>query len=265
MSDLFLGQTCTEMYKYRTSAVTPAVPLTVTFGFQPDQVDVINLTAWAAGTAGLRPISRWYRDTPLLGTGDAFQEVVIDATGATFALILANGFTVADTTGGQSTSHSTISAISATDPVVITHSAFTFQDNQVIRITDLGQVTSATNRGMGQLNNNRYKVVVLTPTTISLKDVITGEPIDGTAFTPYVAPGGRITLETHVNALNHPQVTPYSNTNPYDPNPFSYDPILYQLTIGGAVAAGSAILVPSSEFRIVAFKYGKWQDLGISA
>jgi hypothetical protein len=109
---------------------------------------------------------------------------------------------------------------------------------------------------MGQLNNNRYKIVVLTSTTFSLKDVITGEPIDSSAFTAYVS-GGRITLETHVISLNNPQVDPYSNLNPYNPNPFQYDPILYKLTAGTAVMGSDG-----DEFRIEVIKYGQVYDLG---
>ncbi len=254
MSDLFLGQTCTAMYKYKTVA---SAANTFTFPWQADQVDVINITKWQQ-TAGNLPVSRWYRDTAAITAGKALQEQVIDSAAGSsfnFLLLASDGFTVADTAGGQSTSQCAISAITAADPVVVTHSAFTFQTNQIVRFTDLGQVTPLLNRGMGQLNNNRYKIVVLSPTTFSLKDVITGEPIDGTAFTAYVS-GGRICLETHVQALNHPQVTPYSNLNPYDPNPFAYDPIQYKLTVG------TSILVASSEFRIVAIKYGTWEDLG---
>jgi hypothetical protein len=109
---------------------------------------------------------------------------------------------------------------------------------------------------MGQLNNNRYRIVVLSATTFSLKDVITGVPIDGTAFTAYVS-GGRVTLETHVIQLNNPQVNPYSNTNPYNPNPFQYDPIEYKLTAGTSVMGNDG-----DEFLIEVFKWGQITDLG---
>ena len=109
---------------------------------------------------------------------------------------------------------------------------------------------------MAQLNNNRYKIVVLTATTFSLKDVITGEPIDSTAFTAYVT-GGRIALETAVISLNNPQVTPYSNANPYDPNPYTYDPIEYKLTAGTAVMGSD-----NDVFLIEVVKYGNVVDLG---
>ena len=89
-----------------------------------------------------------------------------------------------------------------------------------------------------------------------MKDVITGEPIDTTAFTAYVS-GGRITLETHVISLNNPQVLPYSDSNPYLPNPFKYDPITYQLTAGSAVMGSDGDI-----FNIEVYKFGQIIDLG---
>ena len=130
-----------------------------------------------------------------------------------------------------------------------------YQSGQIVRFTDLGS-DMPTARGMDELNNNRYKIVVLGATTFSLKDVITGEPVDGLAFTAYVS-GGRIALETAVIALNNPQVSPYSNTNPYNPNPYAYDPIEYKLTAGTAVMGSN-----SDVFLIEVVKYGEVIDLG---
>ena len=153
--------------------------------------------------------------------------------------------------------HATISGITAADPGVITHSTYTFQTNQIVRLTDLGPVgPTVASHGMGQLNNNRYRIVVTGATTFTLKDVITGEPIDTTSFTAYVS-GGRIALETAVISLNNPQVTPYSNTSPYDPNPFAYDPVLYKLTAGTSVMGSD-----NDVFLIEAVKYGQITDLG---
>jgi hypothetical protein len=251
MSDLFQGQTMTEFYKF----ISAGTAHTFTFNFQPDKVVFNNLSKWTATAAG-KPVSVWYRDQTT--TAHAFQQQVIDSAAAqsfNFLDTSTNGFTVADTSGGQSSSHATISAISAADPCVITHSTYTFQTNQIVRLTDLGDV-GVTNRGMGQLNNNRYKVVVVDSTHFSLKDVITGEPIDATSFTTYVS-GGRINLETHVIALNNPQVIPYSNTNPYDPNPFAYDPVTYKLTAGTSVMGSDGDV-----FNIEVYKWGQITDLG---
>lgn len=251
MSDLFLGQTCTELYQF----ISAGTAHTFEFSFQPDKVVFNNLSDWTASAAG-KPISVWWRNQTT--TAHAFQQQVIDSSaGASFNFLdtSSNGFTVADTSGGQSNSHCTISGITAADPGVITHSAFTFQTNQIVRITDLGN-TGVSDRGMGALNNNRYKVVVIDSTHISLKDVITGEPIDTTSFTAYVS-GGRLTLETHVISLNNPQVTPYSNSSPYDPNPYAYDPVLYRLTAGSAVMGSDGDV-----FNIEVYKFGQVTDLG---
>lgn len=253
MSDLFLGQTCTEAFKF----ISAGTAHTFTFNFQPDRVVFYNLTKWA--TTSELPISNWFRG--LTASGDAYQQNVIVDNGGTgeknFVIETTNGFTVADTSGGVANSVFDIDAISATDPCVVsTDGAHGFQTNQIVRITDLGQVTSAVNRGMGQLNNNRYKIVVIDADEFSLKDVITGEPIDATGFTAYVS-GGKVTLETHVQALNHPQVSPYSNSNPYDPNPYAYDPVEYKLTVGTAVMGADG-----DQFLIEAIKYGQVTDLG---
>ena len=185
MADLFLGQTCTEAYYFKSAGAAH----TFTFNFQPDKVVFNNLTQWTATEAKI-PKSTWFRDRTTAGY--AFQEKVIEDSGSSnifnFLQATTNGFTVADTSGGVSTSHCTISGITQADPGVITHSTFTFQDDQIVRITDLGNV-GVSDRGMGALNNNRYKVVVLSPTTISLKDVISGEPIDTSGMTAYVSSG----------------------------------------------------------------------------
>lgn len=251
MSDLFLGQTCTEAYK----CISAGTAHTFSFNFQPDKVTFYNLSDWTSTAAGL-PISVWFRDQTT--AAHAFQQKVIDSAAAqsfNFVDQATNGFTVADTAGGQATSHATISGITQADPCVVTHSAYTFQTNQIVRFTDLGNC-GVVDHGMAQLNNNRYRIVVIDSTHFSLKDVISGEPVDSTAFTAYVS-GGRITLETHVISLNNPQVTPYSNASPYDPNPYQYDPITYRLTAGTAVMGSDGDV-----FLIEVFKYGQVIDLG---
>lgn len=250
MSDLFLGQSCSEMYKF----ISAGTAHTFTFSFQPDKVVFNNLSEWVA-TAGGIPVSVWFRDQTI--AAHAFQQQVIDSSaGASFNFLdaAANGFTVANTAGGVSDRHATISAISQADPCVVTHSAYSFQTNQIVRLTDLGSVMPVAH-GMDQLDGQRYRIVVLSPTTFSLKDVISGEPIDSSSFTAYVS-GGRITLETAVISLNNPQVNPY-NVIPYVPNPFTYDPIEYRLTVGTAVMGADGDV-----FNIEVYKFGEVIDLG---
>lgn len=253
MSDLFLGQTCTEAYKF----VSAGTAHTFSFNFQADKVTFYNLSDWTATAAG-KPISIWFRDQTT--AAHAYQEQVIDSSaGASFNFLdtATNGFTVADLPGGQTTSHATISGITQADPCVVTHSTYAFQTNQIVRFTDLGEIgPGVASHGMGPLNNNRFRIVVLSATTFSLKDVITGEPIDSTAFPAYVS-GGRLTLETHVITLNNPQVSPYSELNPYDPNPYRYNPVTYQLTAGTSVMGSDGDV-----FLIEVIKYGQVTDLG---
>lgn len=251
MSDLFQGQTMTEAYQF----ISDGAAHTFTFNFQPDKVVFNNLTDWT-NTAGNLPVSVWFRGQT--DAAEAYQQQVIDTNaGSSFNFLnpQTNGFTVADTSGGVSSSHTTISAISAADPCVVTHAAFTFQTGQIVRFTDLGN-TGVSDRGMGELNNNRYKIVVLSSTTFSLQDPVTGEDVDSSAFTAYVS-GGRVTLETHVLTLNNPQVSPYSATNPYNPNPFAYDPVTYKLTAGTEVMGAN-----DDVFLIEVYKWGQLYDLG---
>lgn len=249
MSYLFQGQTMTEAYKF----ISAGTAHTFAFNFQPDKVVFNNITNWTATDANIVR-STWFRGQTT--TAYTYQEISIDGAGTNFnfATTTTNGFTVANTSGGQSTSHATISGISAADPCVITHSAFTFQTNQIVRLTDLGNV-GVSNHGMGELNNNRYLITVVSPTTFSLKDVLTGEAIDSTSFVTYVT-GGRVMLETHVISLNNPQVTPYAST-PYVPNPYDYKPVIYQLTAGTSVMGAD-----SDEYLIEVYKWGQIIDLG---
>lgn len=252
MSDLFLGQPCSGLYKF----VSGGVAHTFQFSFQPDKVVFTNLTKWTA-TAGKEPVSVWFRDQTT--AAHAYQQQVIDSAAAqsfNFLDTSSNGFTVADTSGGVPSFRANISGVSKADPCVVTTlAAHGYQTNQIVRITDLGS-QMPTPRGMDQLNDNRYRIVVLGTTTFSLKDPTTDEPIDSTDFTTYVS-GGRCVLETRVLTLNNPQVSPYSQSNPYDANPYEYDPVEYKLTAGTAVMGDDGDV-----FNIEVIKYGQVIDLG---
>jgi hypothetical protein len=256
MTDLFRGQTMTELYRFRSGGAA----YTFSFGFQPDKVVFVNLTAWTS-TAGLLPISTWYRDETV--AAHASQQRVVDTSaGASFNFVdlATNGFTVADTSGGITSYRSLISGVTKADPCVVTTSAaHGLQTNQIIRITDLGQLETSpltpTSRGMDELNDNRYSVTVINSTSFSLQDPVTGENIDSTNFVTWVA-GGRINLESRVISLNNPQVAPYSST-PYVPTTFKYDPITYKLTAGTSVMGAA-----TNRFVIEVYKFGNVTDLG---
>lgn len=246
MSDLFLGQTCT----YGARFISAGTAHNFTFPFQIDRVSFYNYTKF--GTTGANAVVTWFRGMP---AGDAMIEGVGTAPAATMLLETTNGFTVADTAGGVPAFRALISGVSQANPCVITTTApHGFQTNQYVRITDLGDV-GVTNRGMEQLNNNRYGIIVLTSTTFSLYDIITDEPIDSTNYTAWVA-GGRCDIETRVISLNNPQVAPY-NVVPYIPNPFEYDPVTYRLIAGSSVMGSDGDV-----FYIDAIKFGDYINLG---
>lgn len=253
MADLFLGQTCTEAYQF----ISAGTAHTFSFSWQPDKVVFNNLTQWAS-VAGNLPISVWFRDQTV--AAHASQQKVIDSAAAqsfNFVDQATNGFTVADTAGGVTSYFKLISAVSLADPCVITTTtAHGYQTNQIVRITDLGNIgPGLTNRGMEQLNNNRYMIVVVDSTNFSLKDPVTDEPVDSTSFTAWVS-GGRVDLETRVISLNNPAQSPYLVT-PYVPNPFKFDPITYKLTAGTNVMGADG-----DEFLIEVYKWGQVIDLG---
>lgn len=251
MSDLFLGQTMSEAFQL----VSGGAAYTLSLNFQPDMVVVNNLTQWT-NTAGNLPRVFWFRDQT--DAAEAYQQQVIDSAAASSFNFLnpqTNGFTVADSSGGVTAYRALISGVTAADPVVVTTTAaHGYQSNQIVRITDLGS-DMPTARGMDQLNNKRYKITVLTTTTFSLQDPVTGEDIDGSGFTAWVS-GGRVNLETRVLQLNNPQVSPYATT-PYVPNEFAYDPVNYKLTLGTEVIGDD-----SDVLLVESFKWGQITNLG---
>lgn len=241
MSDLFLGQTCSYMASFQYDA---GGAYTFTFPWQPDKVAVYNYTSWS--DVGAEPCSVWFRGMP---AGDALQWQVIADNGATggenMLLETTNGFTQANTAGGVTAYRASISAVSAADPCVVTTStAHGYSTGQIVRITDLGNVgPNAAARGMDQLNNNRYKIVVLSNTTFSLQDPVSGDDIDSTSYTAYVS-GGRVVLETRVIG---------------DPEAYAYLPVVYRLTLGTAIFGGAA---DNDIFYMEAIKYGQYEELG---
>jgi hypothetical protein len=254
MADLFLGQTCTEAYRF----ISNGAAKTFQFSFQPDKVELTNLTGWKF-TQSLC-IFTWRRDQTL--PGRAWSQRVIADNGTTgqknFNETTTGGFTVADTQAGVPAFRALISGVTQADPCVVTTSAaHGYQSDQIVRITDLGAIgPGIASRGMDPLNNNRFLITVLSATTFSLRDVITDEPIDSTSFPAWIS-GGRCDIETRVLTLNNPQVDPYSAVKPYNPNPFIYDPETYRLT------AGTPIMGSNGDICVLeVYKWGKFVDLG---
>jgi len=57
-----------------------------------------------------------------------------------------------------------------------------------VRLTDLNGAMPIP-RGEDPLNNYRWKIVLTSPTTFSLRDPITNQDVDSTNFPPYVTGG----------------------------------------------------------------------------
>lgn len=240
MTDLFLGQTCTYAATFEYDA---GGAYTFTLPWQADKVAVYNYTSWA--DTGAEPVSIWFRGMP---AGDAMQWQRMIADGGSAANMLletTNGFTEANTTGGVTAYRANISAVTQADPCVVTTSAaHGYSTGQIVRITDLGDVgPNATDRGMDQLNNNRYKIVVIDTTSFSLQDPVSGDDIDSSSYTAYVS-GGRVVLETRVIG---------------DPAAYAYDAVVYNLTFGTSIFGGAS---DGDVFYFEAFKFGQFEDLG---
>lgn len=252
MSDLHLGQTRSEAFKL----ISGGAAYTLTLDWQPDLVIFNNLTDWTNTAAGL-PRSFWFRGQT--DAAEAYQQQVVDSAAAqsfNFLNPTTNGFTVADTSGGVTDYEKLISAVSLADPCVITTTTVHgYQSGQLVRVTDLGP-DMPTARGADELNNNRYRITVTSTTQFSLQDPVSGEDIDSSAFTAWVA-GGRIQLESRSLVLNNPQVSPYSPSSPYGQTPFLYDPITYKLTAGTDVMGDDGDV-----FFIQSYGFGKVTDLG---
>lgn len=235
MSDLYEGGTMTYAAKF----ISDGAAHTFTLPFQADCVKVYNYTKWS--TVSNIPCSIWFRGFP---AGDALQWNVIADNGSTgeenLLLETTNGFTVADTSGGATAYRAAISGITQADPgVVTTSAAHGLSTGDLVRLTQLGDA-GAVSYGMDQLNNGRFKVVVLTSTTFSLQDPITGDDIDTTGYVAYSS-GGKVNLITRV-----------------DSQQFAYDPVTYRLTFGSAVMGADGDVL-----YFEAIKYGQGiEDLG---
>lgn len=252
MSDRFLGETCTESYKFLSSGTEH----TFTFSFEPDKVIFYNLSKWNGIVANYNKagISMWMKDQTAAANVYQLDVIASNATNPLFNFRRhsVNGFTVASTKQGPEGFRALISGVTKANPcVVTTTAAHGFQTGQVVMITDLGSVGSGiTARGMDELNNKRFKIIVLSTTTFSLLDITTGNPVDSTNFVTWVS-GGRITLETRVLSLNNP------SDGTYKPNPYDFKEAVFKLTAGTLVmdTAGDV-------FRIEVIKYGNTIDLG---
>lgn len=97
---------------------------------------------------------------------------------------------------GQTAHRANISAMTNALPCAITTSAaHGYSTHDFIRLTDLNG-SMPTERGMDEVNNYKYRIIVTGDTTFTLQDPITFDPIDSTTFPPYVTGGYCNLVET---------------------------------------------------------------------
>ena len=148
--------------------------------WQADKLEWYNYTKFGTDANNLQGV--WFRD---MLAGD----VLIISRGTTdlsSVLETTNGVTIANTAGGFTDEHRTISGITTATPGVVTVTvAHGLSDGDRVIITKLSG-------NIGQeLNNNTYVVDVLSATTFALYDIY-GIPV--TVVSTYSASGGQITI-----------------------------------------------------------------------
>lgn len=161
------------------------VAYTLTTPWQADMFEWWRYTAY--GTAGTIGQGVWFYGFP---AGDELAQRAIADNGVTGNLNLVlettNGITIANTTGGFTNEHLTITGVSTATPAVVTTSAsHGLTSGMRVYITQLAGAVGSI------LNNKEYVVQVLSATTFSLYDVY-GAPIPNIGT--YTS-GGQVTIE----------------------------------------------------------------------
>ena len=64
-----------------------------------------------------------------------------------------------------------------------------------VRLTDLNGMIPIV-RGMDQINNKRFKIIVTDTTHFNLYHPVTDKPVDSTLYVPYIT-GGRVDIIAH--------------------------------------------------------------------
>lgn len=147
--------------------------------WQADKFEWYNYTKFGTNSQNLQGV--WFRDFP---AGDA---LIINrgTTTLTSTLETTNGVTIANTSGGFTNEHKTITGITTATPAVVTTSAaHGLSDGDRVVITKVIGTMAA------EINNNTYVVDVLSSTTFALYDTY-GIPI--TTVGAYTS-SGQITI-----------------------------------------------------------------------
>ncbi len=97
---------------------------------------------------------------------------------------------------GQLPHRAEILSISLSNPCVITTTeAHGFSTFSFVRLTNMNGLMPVPQHGADQLNNNRYRIVVLGDNTFKIQNPITYQDIDSTNFTPYTEGGSANLVE----------------------------------------------------------------------
>jgi len=110
-----------------------------------------------------------------------------------------------------------LNVTNALPAVVTTDGAHGFSSFQFVRLTDLNGMMP-TPRGEDQLNNGRFRIVVIDDTSFYLQNPITFEDIDSTTYPPYVEGGSANRVPTDFYFYPQDSET-YTNPDDIVPNP----------------------------------------------
>lgn len=97
---------------------------------------------------------------------------------------------------GQEEERASISAVSKASPCEITTAAdHGFASDQLVRITDLNGAIPVP-RGMTQINNGKYRIIVTDTDKFTIHNPITGENVDSSNYETYVSGGSANVIAT---------------------------------------------------------------------
>jgi len=160
-------------------------------GFHGHKIEVTNYTKWE--TDGSKVLFKYFKE---MADGYALSEVSED-TSANRVIETSNGFTpIAYSQTAYAGAPTTINAVTAASPAVATTTAaHGYVTGQKVRIRDI-----VGDMGTSKLNDNLYKITVLSTTTFSLQDQ-RGNDVDTSGLT-YTSGGQAYNVTESTNNEN---------------------------------------------------------------
>ena len=190
--------------------------------WQADKLELFNYTRWGTNDKQLSTV--WFRDFP---AGDALL-IPRGTTTLTSTLEATNGVTIANSSGGFTNEHVTITGITTATPAVVTAAGHGLATGDRVVITKvIGTMAQ-------EVNNNTYQVVVLSSSTFSLYD-FAGVPI--TTVGSYSSSGQLTKTGPKLGIVDAPA--------------------LYYLTLGSAICGEDNDII-----YFVATKFNRYVNLG---